>query len=88
MKKQKPARASRRTAPCGSSVWIVIQWKRSGHHEFQGVFASERRAVAACRTDLHCVCPAVVGVELGQATETWTGARYPHRQPRPTASRA
>ena len=70
-------------APDGSAVWIVIQWKPDGHHEFQGVFGSEARAVEACRTDTHCVCPATVGMELGQATETWPGAWYPHRQQRP-----
>ena len=82
-KKTTPRRDSRRAAPRGSAVWIVMQWNRDGNHEFQGVFASERRAVAACRTDTHCVCPAIVGVELGQATETWPGAWYPHLQPRP-----
>ena len=66
----------------GSAVWIVIQWKPDGHHEFQGVFGSETRAVDACRTDTHCVCPATVGVELGQDAETWPGAWYPHLEPR------
>ena len=69
-------------APDGSQVWLVFQWQPDGH-QFQGVFGTEARAVAACRTDTHCVCPATVGVELGQATETWPGAWYPHRQPRP-----
>lgn len=78
-----PRRASRSAAPRGSEVWIVIQWKPEGHHEFCGVFASERRAVTACRSDTHCVCPATVGVELGRATEPWPGAWYPHCQPRP-----
>ena len=71
-------------APDGSAVWFVIQWQPDGHHEFQGVFASEARAVEACRTDTHCVCPATVGVEHEHETETlWPGAWYPHRQPHP-----
>ena len=67
-------------APDGSAVWVVFRWQPDGHHEFQGVFGSEARAVEACRTDTHCVCPATVGVELGQDTETWPGAWYPRRE--------
>ena len=67
----------------GRKVWLVFKWMRNAHPQFQGVFANEARAITACRTDTHVVAPATVGKELSQATETWPGAWYPHREPRP-----
>lgn len=70
-------------APDGAKLWIVMKWIPNGFPDFQGVFGSVERAIQACRTDLHCVCPATVGIELGQESTEWLGAWYPLRQPRP-----
>lgn len=65
-----------------SAVWLVFQW-RDGVAEFQGVFTSEEKAILACRTENHCVCPAALDDELKQEGGTWPGAWYPHLEPRP-----
>jgi hypothetical protein len=63
-------------------VWVV------GRHmglspdgtawEFQGVFSTERAAVAACRDHTYFVGPAEVDVEIPHETAvTWPGAFYP-----------
>ena len=67
----------------GAAVWIVFKCVVDGYPEFQGVFASEQRAIAACSSATHCVCPAIVGVDTGPGSKTWPGVWFPHLQPRP-----
>ncbi len=65
----------------GSPAWLVFQWRDLP--EFQGVFASEEKAIAACRTENHCVCPATMDEELPQGKGEWPGSWYPHLEARP-----
>jgi hypothetical protein len=44
------------------NVWVVMQY-REGNFDFQGVFNSEKLAVAACRTELYVVIPATINEE-------------------------
>lgn len=44
-------------------VWIATQWKDEAG-EFQGVFSSEARAIAACATDHFYIFPATLDEEL------------------------
>lgn len=67
----------------GSPVCLVYQW-RDGTAEFQGVFTSEAKAINACRTENHCVCPATMDEELPQESGPWHGAWYPHLESRPS----
>ena len=64
-------------------VWIVFQY-RNHEDEFQGVFTSEKKAIEACRTENHSICPAKLNEEVGQERTLWPGAYYPHLQPRPS----
>lgn len=52
--------------------------------EFIGVFDDVGLAIAACKTDQHCVCP----VKLNENCESgmsWPGAWFPKIQERPHA---
>jgi hypothetical protein len=50
--------------------------------EFIGVFDDEQKAIAACITDDHCVCPAVLNENVETGTG-WPGAWYPRLQEKP-----
>ena len=68
----------------GSEVWLVFQWTTYNSPMFQGVFDTEDAAVAACRTDLYCVCPAQMNKALPHELElSGPGAWYPGRESRP-----
>jgi len=61
-------------------VWVVGQWKHSDPWEFQGVFDSEEKAVAACRDQWYFIWRTKVNeamphetCELGEVNK----ARYP-----------
>ena len=68
----------------GSVVWIVFKYGYPP--EFQGVFREKARAIEACRTLDHCVCPATMDEEIPQSTEEWVGAWYPGFQDDPQNS--
>ena len=61
------------------NLWLVFQWRGDamGWPEFQGVFDTEAAALAACRTDQYCVCPAVLNKEIPDEPTVWAGAYYP-----------
>lgn len=65
----------------GCVVWMVF--KHGYPPEFQGVFREKSRAIEACRTPDHCVCPATMDEEIPQSTEDWKGAWYPGLQDDP-----
>lgn len=67
-------------------LWLVFQCTGENAFEFQGVFSSEDRAVAACLTDLYCVCPARLDESHPHETGPWPGAWYPHLEARPPQS--
>lgn len=69
------------TPMSGSVVWIVFKYGYPP--EFQGVFREKSRAIEACRTPDHCVCPARMDEEIPQSTEEWRGAWYPGLQDDP-----
>lgn len=60
-------------------MWIVGQVKDEGKPwEFQGVFDSEERAVAACRDSSYFVGAASLNEEHPhETTPGWLGAYYP-----------
>lgn len=64
-----------------SQVWIVFKW--ADLPEFQGVFSSEEKAIDACRTANHVICPAIMDQELPKDPEVWPGAWYPRLQEKP-----
>lgn len=65
------------------TVWIVGQWESGGHPEsvaawqFQGVFAAEDEAIAACRDSCYFIAPATMGETLPHDRTKWPGLRYP-----------
>jgi hypothetical protein len=51
------------------TVWICEQWKGKGNPtEFQGVFDTEYKAVAACVSDDYFIFPAEMNVEIAKET--------------------
>ncbi len=59
-------------------VYLVYHYNDK-EPQFQGVFTTEPKAVAACRGELYCVCPAKLDEELPEELCDWPGAYYPHR---------
>ncbi len=57
-------------------LWIVGKRNAFGW-EFMGVFDSEEKAVAACRTLKYFVGPAKLNEQLPDETNKWKGAYYP-----------
>ena len=70
-----------RDLTASSMVWIVFKYGYPS--EFQGVFFEKSRAIEACRTSDHCICPAIMDQEITQITEDWNGAYYPRLQDDP-----
>ena len=64
----------------GEEVWIVGKCidAATSAWEFQGVYSSEERAVAACLSEQWFIGPARVDEPVPARTEAWPGARYPH----------
>ena len=62
-----------------NGLWIVGQVKSHGW-EFQGVFLSKERAIAACRTDQYFIGPATINESLPHERRVWEGAYYPLAQ--------
>ena len=58
------------------TVWLVFKWSETAT-EFQGVFDSKEKAVAACRDWQYCVCPAMLNESLPDERASWPGAFYP-----------
>mgnify|MGYP000857444191 CR=1 FL=1 len=62
-------------------LWIVGQCKpESDAWDFQGVFADEAAAVAACRTRLYFVAQVTLNQPLPHESSDWPGAYFPLRQ--------
>lgn len=60
-------------------VWIVGQLRDRKPWEFQGVFSSQEKAVAACRNERYFIGPAVVDAEIpddSRDPQEW-GAYFP-----------
>lgn len=58
---------------CGKSVMYYGQFT----WEFQGLFSSEEKAIAACLNENHFIGPAVVDKVITDDTQIWPGAYYP-----------
>lgn len=61
-------------------AWIVGRVSRFSaqwNWQFQGVFTTEAKAVAACIDETFFVAPAVVDEEVPYREEIWPGAYYP-----------
>ena len=61
------------------TVFIVMRWRETGVHEFQGVFSTPEKAEAACTMLFDCVRPAELDSSTGADTMTWPGAYYPRQ---------
>jgi hypothetical protein len=58
-------------------VWVVGQYRKPSW-DFQGVFSSEDKAVAVCRTDMYFVAPIELDADLPHELQgEWPGAYYP-----------
>jgi hypothetical protein len=64
-----------------TKLWIVYQW--TNEPEFQGVFSTKDKALVACITDHHLICPAVLDRVVTGDKTTWPGAWYPHLEDEP-----
>jgi hypothetical protein len=61
------------------NLWLVgklINYKRQAW-QFQGIFDSEEKAAAACRTKKYFVGPVTLNKELPDKRIEWPGAYYP-----------
>ena len=63
-------------------VWVVGQWYREAEDgrqvwEMAGVFSTEEKAVAACRTANYFVGPLPVDTEFPHETVEWPDCYYP-----------
>lgn len=65
-----------------TTVWVVGQYRAdTGNWDIQGVFSSEAKAVAACRTDAYFVGPLTLDAELPHELQRdWPGSYYPTSQ--------
>jgi hypothetical protein len=66
-------------------LWVVFRYRSSRGDavcaDFQGVFSTEAKAVAACRNWRYSVCPATLNESLPDGLEkNWPGAYYPHKR--------
>ena len=61
------------------TVFIVMRWRETHEHEFQGVFSTPEKAEAECRTLFDCVCPAELDASIGADVLNWPGAYYPRQ---------
>lgn len=60
----------------GQVCWVVGQHV-GGSWDFQGVFATEDLAVAACTHPTYFVGPAILNEPLSRETMDWPGIYYP-----------
>lgn len=65
----------------GDTLWLVGQYREDSEHkwEFQGVFDSEEKAIAACRYSWYFIAPARLNEQVPHETVMtgWPGACYP-----------
>ncbi len=59
------------------TFWLVGRRLDREPWQFQGVFATEKRAIAACRDESYFVGPVVIGEEIPHDKAAWPGAWYP-----------
>lgn len=58
-------------------LFLVGQVRGNGAWEVQGVFSSEKKAVAACRTQFYFVMPLTLDAEVPDETTDMADAYYP-----------
>ncbi len=64
-------------------LWIVGKCRRYDERtetfnwDFQGVFDTKEKAIAACKSIADFVAPAVLNKELPEKSEEWKGCFYP-----------
>lgn len=68
-------------------LWLVTQVKWNPDiegaviWEFQGIFSSEEKALAACRDENYTMAPAILDEELPhESLPDWPGFRAPKRE--------
>lgn len=61
------------------TVWVAGQYRGDGEPwDIQGVFSTEEKAVAACRTPDYFVGPLTLDAELPhEVVPDWPGSYYP-----------
>ena len=67
-------------------VWIVGKAldPATSSWEFQGVYDTERKAIAACTEDAFFIGPANLNCTLPTREVEWVGAWYPRLQDKPS----
>lgn len=58
-------------------LWIVGKVVEGSEWEFDGVFDSEEKAIAACKSENHFIGPATLNKEIPEDCVEWVGAYYP-----------
>ena len=64
-------------------LWIVGKVVESSEWEFDGVFDSEEKAIAACKSENHFIGPAILNKEIPEDCVEWSGAYYPLIEDKP-----
>jgi len=59
-------------------VYIVTKNRPDGKWEFQGVFSTKEKAIAACKGPGWGYGPEELDVELPEESIVWEGFVYPH----------
>lgn len=58
-------------------IWVVGRIRKKRPWEFQGVFWTKKRAIAACEDETYFIGPATLNEILPRDTRVWPGAYYP-----------
>jgi hypothetical protein len=64
-------------------LWLVEQWFPDKAQDFQGIFSTKERAIAACKLDTFAVTRVILDRELPIETVDREKCWYPLREPEP-----
>lgn len=61
-----------------NEFWLVFQYREHGPQDFQGLFSSKEKAIAACKLPTFCVCgPEILDRELPEDSGPFAKCWYP-----------
>ena len=64
-----------------ADLWLVGQFREVGRAgnvwDYQGVFSSRAKAVAACRTADYFIAPVMLDQEIPDEAQEWPGVEHP-----------
>ena len=61
-------------------LWLVGQWRGDYEWEFQGVFSSKEKAIAACRNNNYFLAPVYLNSECPDEKRGMPNCEYPTRK--------